>query len=179
MRRFETWISHATVWIGGAVLVLMVMQVMIDVFLRQLVGVGFPATAELVAKYHMVAVSFLPVAYTEVKRRQVEATLFTDMLSPRAKTPVIFGGFVISFAIYGLLTYGTAAEAMRQTRQGAYVEAGAFDFVTWPSYWILPASFGLMTVLLAMRLVSMLRGTFVDAPHDPLEELDSHTGERN
>lgn len=179
MRMFETWITRATIWIGGTVLVLMVVQIMLDVFMRQLAGVAFPATAELVAKYYMVAVSFLPVAYTEVKRRQVEATLFTDMMPGRLRMPVLFFGFVLSFGIYALLTYGTASEAIRQTRQGAYVEAGTMDFYTWPSYWILPISFGLMTILLALRLVSMARGQFVDKPHDPVEEIDSHAGEQN
>ncbi|MCB1384141.1 MAG: TRAP transporter small permease [Notoacmeibacter sp.] len=158
---------------------LMVVQIMLDVFMRQLAGTAFPATAELVAKYYMVAVSFLPVAYTEVKRRQVEATLFTDMMPQKARMPVLFFGFLLSFGIYGLLTYGTAREAMRQTSQGAYVEAGTLDFYTWPSYWILPVAFGLMTVLLGMRVVAVARGSFIDKPHDPAEEIDSHAGEQN
>ncbi|MCC0032718.1 MAG: TRAP transporter small permease [Brucellaceae bacterium] len=179
MRAFETWITRATIWIGGTTLVLMVVQIMLDVFMRQLAGTAFPATAELVAKYYMVAVSFLPVAYTEVKRRQVEATLFTDMMPQKARMPVLFFGFLLSFGIYGLLTYGTAREAMRQTSQGAYVEAGTLDFYTWPSYWILPVAFGLMTVLLGMRVVAVARGSFIDKPHDPAEEIDSHAGEQN
>ena len=37
----------------------------------------------------------------------------------------------------------------------------------------------LMTVLLGMRVVAVARGSFVDKPHDPAEEIDSHAGEQD
>lgn len=174
MRAFEKFISQATMFFGGMVLCLMVLQIMIDVVMRSFFGAGFPATVELVSKYYMVTVSFLPVAFTEVKRRHIEATIFSDILPQSMKSPILFGGFIISTVVFGALTFGTGREAFRQTSQGAYVEAGAMDFYTWPSYWILPISFGLMTILLAARVISVLSGTFHDGPHDPLEEIDSH-----
>ena len=178
MRALETFISKITIIVGGAILCLMMMQIMMDVFMRQFAGAGFPATAELVSKYYMIAVSFLPVAYTELKRRQVEATIVSDMLPAGVKPLLLFGGFVLSLVIYCLMTWGTGLEAMRQTSQGAYVETGIINFYTWPSYWILPVSFGLMAVVMLMRIVAMLNGTFSDQPHNPLEELDSHSGDK-
>lgn len=175
MHAFERFISRATVFFGGTVLCLMVIQIMIDVFMRTFLGAGFPATVELVSKYYMVAVSFLPVAFTEVKRRHVEATIFSDLLPEKLKSPIFFGGFIISAIVFAALTFGTGREAYRQTLQGAYVEAGALEFSTWPSYWILPISFGLMTIMLVLRAISILNGTFKDEPHDPLEEINSHT----
>lgn len=177
MRAIENFISKMTVIVGGTILFLMMMQIMIDVFLRQFAGAGFPATAELVSKYYMVAVSFLPIAFTELKRRQVEATIISDMLPARLKPFLLFFGFLLSLFIYGLLGWGTGVEAIRHTTQGAYVETGTLIFYTWPSYWILPVSFGLMALVLLMRIISMLNGTFADHPHNPLEELDSHTGD--
>ncbi|PHP65912.1 C4-dicarboxylate ABC transporter [Zhengella mangrovi] len=177
MRGFETFVSRVTVAFGGLILCLMVVQIMLDVFMRQFAGAGFPATAELVAKYYMVAVSFLPIAFTEIKRRHVEATIFADALPARARPVLLFGGFALSLVIYALITFGTAREALRQTSQGAYVETGTMNFLTWPSYWILPVAFGLMSVVLLLRLVGMATGSYVDHAHDPLEELDSHAGE--
>ncbi len=152
--------------IGGAVLVLMALQIVVDVFMRNVVGAGFPATADLVSKYYMVLVSFLPVAYAELQRRHVEASVFTDMMHKAARRWIYLLGFALSFVVYALLAWGTFSEALKQTERGAYVEAGMIDFPTWPGYWILPVSFSLMTLVLALRLVQVLRNVFADVPAD-------------
>ena len=143
------------------------LTVPIDVFMRNTVGAGFPATADLVSKYYMIAVSFLPVAYSELKRRQVEASIFTDRLPPRVQPAIFALGFLLSIAAYALLAWGTGSEALVQTQRRAYVEAGAILFYTWPGYWILPLSFGLMALVLMLRLYQVLTGGFVDMPVAP------------
>lgn len=153
MKKVETWIGRITIGIGGLVLMLMVLQIIIDVAMRSLFGAGFPATSELVSKYYMVAVSFLPIAYAEVKRRHVEATIFTDILPARGKAVVHLLGFLLSVAVYSALCWGTALEALAHTQKGSYVESGVHMFYTWPSYWILPVSFALMVLISAMRVV--------------------------
>lgn len=162
MPAHHRFIAAATKWLGSAVLVLMALQIVIDVFMRNLLGAGFPATAELVSKYYMIAVSFLPVAYAEISRRHVEASIFTDMMPKKLHPPVYLLGFVLSLAVYGILAYGTAKEALVQTGRGAYVEAGTIYFATWPGYWILPVCFVLMAIVLIGRIVEVLRGTFLD-----------------
>lgn len=147
-------------------MVLMALQIVIDVFMRNVLGAGFPATAELVSKYYMIAVSFLPIAFAELQRRHVEATIFTDMMPSWTRNIVFFIGFFLSLVMYTLLFYGTAKEAFVQTGRRAYVEAGTMDFVTWPGYWILPVCFGLMALVLILRLSQVLRGTFQDATAD-------------
>lgn len=164
MKLLYRFIAPATKLIGSAILVLMALQIVIDVFLRNIVGAGFPMTTDLVSKYYMIAVSFLPVAYAELHRRHVEASIFTDMLPRRSHNAVYFLGFALSFAVYVLLAWGTAQEAMVQTSRGAYVEAGTIIFRTWPGYWILPVCFTLMALVLVLRMGQILRGTFVDAP---------------
>lgn len=174
MSVIEAWIKRGTIAIGGIVLCLMMAQVVIDIFLRAIIGAGVPATPDLVGKYYMVAVSFLPVAYTEIERRHIEATIFTDGLKGGGKTFIYFLGFIVALVIFATLTYGTTNEALRMAAKGAYIESGTIRFITWPSYWILPVSFGAMTIILAMRVLSVLRGTFADSNHDPLEEVSGH-----
>lgn len=166
MRSFETFIANATKWIGSAVLVLMALQIVIDVFMRNVMGAGFPATSELVSKYYMIAVSFLPIAYAELQRRHVEATIFTDRLPKWSRNAVFFIGFCLSLIVYALLFYGTTTEAMVQTSRRAYVEAGTIDFYTWPGYWILPICFALMALVLILRLAQVLTGQFQDTTAD-------------
>jgi TRAP-type C4-dicarboxylate transport system permease small subunit len=166
MQSFENFIACTTKWIGSAVLVLMALQIVIDVFMRNVLGAGFPATAELVSKYYMIAVSFLPIAFAELQRRHVEATIFTDMMPVWSRNVVYFIGFALSLIMYTLLFYGTATEALVQTKRRAYVEAGTMDFITWPGYWILPLCFGLMVLVLILRLYQVFTGTFQDATAD-------------
>lgn len=168
MPAFEKFIYRLTVIVGVSTLCFMMLQIVIDVVMRTWFGSGFPATAELVSRYYMVLVSFLPIAYTEVRRRHVEATIFTDMLPLPARRFFLFLGFIFGLIIYLLLTWGTIQEALNHSAQHSYVEAGTMDFLTWPSYWILPFAFSLMSVVLFMRVISMIKGTFVESGKEVL-----------
>lgn len=174
MLRFEKFIGATTTVIGSTVLCLMAVQIVVDVAMRNLLGAGFPATSELVSKYFMLVVSFLPVAYAELERRHIEASVFTDLMPAFTRPAVNLLGFVLSFIVYGFLTYGTGAEAVRQTSRKAYVETGLSDFYTWPGYWILPICFGLMTIVLALRVVQVLTGKFNSEDHMLLETHDNN-----
>lgn len=65
LKPIETAIARFSMVMGGVVLVLMMLQVVIDVFMRAFLGAGFPATPDLVGKYYMVAVSVFPLALTD------------------------------------------------------------------------------------------------------------------
>lgn len=178
MKRLDRVLTATTKWIGSAILVLMALQILIDVVMRNLAGTGFPATADLVSKYYMIVVSFLPVAYAELQRRHVEASIFTDMLPKTTHGPIYFFGFTLSLVVYCTLAWGTANEALVQASRGAYVEAGTIHFLTWPGYWILPVCFAMMAPVLLMRLVQVARGEFADKPaeaaiiQDPMHQVE-------
>lgn len=173
----KRWVAGFSIALGGLVLLLMMLQVVIDVFMRNLLGAGFPATPDLVGKYYMVAVSVLPLALTEIERRHIEATIFTQKLKGRAQRGVLLVGFVFFAAILAVLIWGTASEALRQTQHGAYIEAGTIRFTTWPSYWIMPISFGLAFMVMLIRIVEVLTGNFAETDHDPLDELNHNGGD--
>jgi TRAP-type C4-dicarboxylate transport system permease small subunit len=177
METVERWISRASIAFASLILLAMMLQVVIDVGMRSFLGAGFPATADIVGRYYMVAVSFLPLAMTEIGRRHISATIFTDSLKGGPRRALQFFCVGASLAAFVLLTYGTGVEALSQTARGAYVEAGLLTIPTWPSYWILPVSFGLMAAVLALRLIEVFQGRYHDEPHDPLEEVESHLGE--
>ena len=176
MEQVEKWIRWISAVLAGIVLLAMMIQIVADVFMRTFLGAGLPATAELVSRYWMVAISFLPLGMTEIHRRHIEATIFTDHLTGTPRRLVAGFGFAVSLAVFTGMTWGTWAEALRQTAKGAYVQVGQSEFATWPSYWILPAAFGLMSLILLIRLWETLTGRFEMAEHDPLEELQSKAG---
>lgn len=160
MSTFELILKRLTTGIGMLVLGLMPLLIVVDVLMRNLFGGGFPATIEIVSRYLIVVISFLPIAYAELKRRHIEASIFTDRLPSASQPFVHFLGFALSFFVYGLLTWGTIQEAYNQTESQAYIEAGTTLFYVWPGYWILPICYGLMTLVLVMRLIQVVTGRF-------------------
>lgn len=173
LKPIETAVARFSMIMGALVLLAMMLQVVVDVFMRAFLGAGFPATADLVGKYYMVAVSVLPLALTELKRRHIEATIFTQNLTGTPLKLVQLSGFLIFGAVLAVLLHGSAAEAVRQMSRGAYIEAGTIRFVTWPSHWILPFSFGLALIVVLIRIAEVLGGSFHDGLHDPLDQLDA------
>ncbi|MDO5657760.1 MAG: TRAP transporter small permease [Paracoccus sp. (in: a-proteobacteria)] len=171
MKAIETTISRMSIVLGSLVLMAMMLQVVIDVFSRKALGAGFPATADLVGKYYMVAVSFLPLAMTEIHRRHIEATIFTQRLHGPARKAVFLLGFVLALAVFAAMTYGSFEEAMKHTARGSYIEAGTIRFPTWLSYWILPFSFSLMIVVLVLRIIQLLTDRFDDEDNKPVEDV--------
>ena len=176
--RLDKTISNLVVAAGGAILCLMMVQIVVDVFMRNVMGAGFPATAELVSKYYMVAVSFIPVAYAELKRRHIEATIFTDALRGWPRQIVAWLGIAIATVVFALMAYVAFGEAAKQTGRGTYVEVGTTVFQTWPSYWIPFVSFTLIGVVLLIRLYQLATGQFILAGHDPLKEIDASSKEQ-
>ncbi|KAA5606622.1 hypothetical protein F1188_04595 [Roseospira marina] len=62
MHRLETWIGRISAGVVSLVLLAMMLQIVVDVIIRGVLGAGFPATGELVSRYYMVAISFVPLA---------------------------------------------------------------------------------------------------------------------
>ncbi|HWW48385.1 MAG TPA: TRAP transporter small permease [Xanthobacteraceae bacterium] len=131
----------------------MMVQISADVLFRAVVGQSLTGTVEIVSHYYMVGVSFLPIAYAEIHNRHIEATVFTDLMPRPVQNGLRWIALILSLIVYGLLTYATAIEATKQTAIRAFVESGTMRIVVWPSYWILPVSFGLMCIVLVLRLV--------------------------
>ncbi|MFM1863314.1 MAG: hypothetical protein RLZ26_1836 [Pseudomonadota bacterium] len=151
-------IERASTLIGAVALMLMMLQIAVDVLLRNLTGSAIPATADLVSKYYMVAVAFVPLALADLHRRHIEATIFTDGLRGAPRRLVEAFGVCLSLAAFGLLGWGATQEALKNTARGSYVDAGLIQVPTWPGYWFLPLGFVLMALVLASRIPAVLRG---------------------
>ena len=94
-------------------------------------------------------------------------------ISSVAAISKLSGTVSVSAVVFAILTWGSTAEAIKQTARGAYVEAGTMRVPTWPSYWILPFSFGRALIVIAIRMLEVLTGTFDDGKHDVMEQLES------
>lgn len=155
MKALEHLVRSLTIFVGGSILVLMMGVIGADVALRTLTGQSIAGTAEVVANYFMVGVSFFPIAYAQLENRHIEATVLTDRMNDRGKLIARIIGLLFSLFVYGALSYATYFEAMKKFKIGAVVESGTLRIPIWACYWILPISFGLMCVVVALQLCTI------------------------
>ena len=149
-------IRHASMAVASVILIAMMLLVALDVSLRSFFGAGFPATAEIVSRYFMVAISLLPLALTQIEDRHIEVSIFTDRLGPRARKINTIFCLTLSLIAFALMGWFTLGEALHMTQLRAYVEAGTLIVPTWPSYWIPPISAALMVLVLALQILAQL-----------------------
>lgn len=80
-----SWLSELAVMISGVVMALMVAHVVLDVSLRYVIGVPLAGTTEIVSRYYMVTLIFLPIAFVQITDQHISASLISDMLSTRSR----------------------------------------------------------------------------------------------
>ena len=156
--RLVTHLSTIALFVAGGALVAMMLHVVADVFGKYFFNTPIPGTIEVVAWYYMVAVAFLPVAYVQVKRQHLMVELFTMSLSPRRK--LAFDGVVaILGSLYsGLLAWLLLGDALESTARGDVQDLTFFYMPIWPTTWVLPVSFGLLTIVFVVQAFQDLTG---------------------
>lgn len=145
---------------AGIVLIMMMFHIVADVASKYLFSSPIIGTTEIVAWYYMVAVSMLPVAYVQMQRAHLVVEMFTMNLSVRTKAWMDSSVAVVSSGYTGLLSWLLWKDAVRSTARGRAQDLTWFDLPTWPSAWILPIAFGLLTlVFLLQALADLQRAT--------------------
>lgn len=168
-------VSEFAVMVSGVVMALMVVHVVADVGLRYLSGVPLSGTTEIVSRYYMVTLIFLPIAFVHVTDQNICASLISDMLSPKSRILLDCLTSVL-MAIFGvLLAWRAGAEALRATGINEQLQTAAYFLPTWPSRWIPVLAMGLLVVVsclgLAVNVERFLR-------HDIPERSDSEADEK-
>lgn len=128
----------------------MMLQVVIDVALRNIWHSTLPGTEEVVSAYYMIACAFLPLAYVQRERGHVIIELFTSWLPERATA--FLDGLVAAVVAVGLLffTQATFGKAIAMTEERE-IMIGTIDVVVWPSRWMLPIGLGAMALYMLLQ----------------------------
>jgi len=143
-------------FIGGAVVLLLTLHVALGVIMRMVLQIEPPMTYEIVTKYYMMALAFVPVAWVERNGGMVSVELIDLALPPRANH--LLGHFVALFSTltYAALTYATWGAAMRNMTTGTYVLVQDYYLALWPGYFLLPLGFAVATLVTLLRLFEPL-----------------------
>ncbi|MBD8892601.1 TRAP transporter small permease [Roseibium litorale] len=150
MRQIDKLLSSVTIGVGVTMIALMILQICLDAALRTTAGLPLPGTVEIVSNYYMVALSFLPAALVQRQGRNIEATFLYTFLPRVLKRMADIFARLLAIVVYGLITWQSFLDAMTKTRIKAYALAGTIEIPIWPCYWLVPLSFGLLVIALAL-----------------------------
>lgn len=159
LNRLADQLSQALALLGTLGIAAMLIHVTLDVVLRSTMSYSIPATLEIVTRYYMVTLALLPLAWVEHQRNMIAVEAVTDVLGERFKawTDVLVA--MISLLIYFIFMMATWTKAVEQFERGAYVMSLDFPMAVWPTYFVIPVSFGLACLVCLIRLITPLSPT--------------------
>lgn len=137
-------------------LLLMMLHVTADVFMKYFFNAPIEATIETVTYYYMIGVVFLPLAAVELRNEHIFVDLFVKRFSPRIQLAFYVFACLCGMLYFGILTWQTLRDAIRATAGRETVMAN-FLFYVWPSRWVLPIGMGCMVFALGWNLCLAIR----------------------
>ncbi len=152
--RLAQWLAL----VGAIGILLMMVHVGADILSRNLMGRPIPATNEIVSRYYMVLIGFLPLAWVEQRRGMVAVEVLEWVLGPRGRRVSDLLVALIACGIYAALAWITWQTALSNWRSGSFVVVLNFRLPVWPTYFLLPVGLALAAIVTLVRALEVLTG---------------------
>ena len=117
-------IARVLALLGAIAVVVMMLHICLDVVLRNLFRYSFSSTNAMVARYYMVPLAFLPLAYIELRDEMVSVELIDSFLPPWLRQLSDALVAAIACGIYGTLAWATWGSMVSNWRRGTMIELG-------------------------------------------------------
>lgn len=147
--KFVDSASARIVIIPGIVLLLMMIQIVIDVALRNVAQIAVPGTLEFTSYWWMPAIVFLALAAAQAKNEHLQVTLVTERFAPRVRRAAL----IISLTVTALTLVCLVWFAWRSGLDAYEINqsaVGSIPIPIWPAR--LAAAVGLAAYLLQVAL---------------------------
>ncbi|MBL6427890.1 MULTISPECIES: TRAP transporter small permease [Maritimibacter] len=152
-------IARTMGYIGAFAVVAMMLHISLDVVLRNLFRISMNTVPEIVARYYMTALAFLPLGWLELRRQMISVELIDFALSERVRQYSDALVMVVASVIYGFLAWTNWDKALSETRVGTLVEIATYKMPVWHSFYFAPIGFTLATVITALLAIGYLNPT--------------------
>lgn len=142
--------------LGSIGLIAMMLHVGLDVLLRAVVGRPIPATVEIVSRYYMVLIAFLPLAWVERRQAMVSVEVFETLMPAwmlRLSDVLVA---LLSCCLYAVLAYVTWKTALSNLSTRSFVLTLNIAVPVWPSHFLPPVGFSLAALATAVRVAERL-----------------------
>ncbi len=154
--------------IGAIGLIAMMLHISADIIGGLVFNAPIAVTSAFVTQYYMIAVAFLPLASGEWRGAHIGVDLFVTRLSKVPRRYVDLVILVVYLLVCLMLTVQSGQQAAEKMSSGAFIMEQTTRLSIWPSYLVLPAAFGLLTLIVALKLWCRLLGRpEPEAPEDP------------
>lgn len=151
-------IDRALMGLGAIGLLAMMLHISADVLSGLLFNAPLAVTSAYVTQYYMVAVAFLPLAAAEYRGVHIGVDLLVNKLSSAPRRGLHLLVLVVTLGVYLLLTAQSWEQAMKKLGTDAFIMEQMTRVSTWPSFFILPVSFAVIALLVALKLALLLAG---------------------
>ena len=156
-------LDRALLLIATIGLVAMMLHISLDILFSLILNAPIAITSAIVTNYYMIAVAFVPILAAEYRGSHISVNLATERLPASLRRALETLVLAITAGVYGLLTAQSWQQALEKLGISAYVIEQTSKIYLWPSYFMLPAAFGAMTLLLALKVYLRLTGA-TDVP---------------
>lgn len=163
--KLATGIARVMGYVGALAVVAMMLHISIDVFLRDVFRYSMNTVPEVVARYYMTALAFLPLGWLEFRRQMISVELLDFVLTPTSRRLSDALVLVIASVAYGLLAWTNWDKAISETRSGTLVEIATYKMPVWHSFYFAPVGFTLACLCCAVMAVGQISpriGTQID-----------------
>ncbi len=159
--RSEHWLIQRPIdfltFVGGALMLLMMAHIVVDVAAREFFNNPLMGTTEIVAGYYMVAVIFFPLAYVTHNEGHITVELFTRGLPPRRLAGLEATIAVICLCLLCWVFWETLFAAYESFLENEQWETADDNVTIWPSRWFLPLGLIVMAAYMALRIIDDAR----------------------
>lgn len=152
LQKFAARVSGWFALIGAIGIFAMLIHVSADVILRQFISKPIPATVEIVSRYYMILIAFLPLGWSQMRGDMIVVEVFSGLYRGKVKRfkKILVSALIV--ACYATLAYTTYLTAMREFSVGSYVVSLGFVIPTWPSYFVLPIAFSIAGAIALLQI---------------------------
>jgi TRAP-type C4-dicarboxylate transport system permease small subunit len=151
-------LARGVALIGALGVLALLVHVAADVATRNLFGRPIPATNEIVSRYYMVLIAFLPLAWVERERTMISVEVLDAVMSPAVRRVSDVATALLATVIYAAIAWVTWGDALANLRTGSFVDVLGREIPVWPTYYLPPAGFLLAGADTLLRAVRTVRG---------------------
>jgi len=130
---------------------LMMVNIIVDVFVRLIFDKPVPATAEISAYYYMVAAVFLPLPLVELRGDSIRVDLFYNFFRLKKKRIINLFAYTAHFLFFAIIFWQTGQDAIAAYIKSDFVDS-QIQLYIWPGRFFLPLGFGLAAIVSALKI---------------------------
>lgn len=135
---------------------MMATHITAGVISRAAFNIVLPGTVAIVSQYYMIAVTFIPLALVERRNENISVEVVVQLLPVRLQRISQALGWILSIAVFSMLTWTSWLDAIHHYEVGTYVMESGGKIILWPSYFMLPLGYSLVVLVLVLKVLVFL-----------------------